>query len=347
MIHGVLLKTLTSGTRAAVVLLACYAATTTPLLSQTPQPLGAQDRTRLAEVVRLATRLRSRIWPGWERTPLAILLVTDSAEYLVGHPEPGVEFTRSGHDSILALDIWIRPRVFSPTLLATFPAVGALPTIVVGTAERTGKSSSEWVLTLLHEHFHQWQYSLPDYYHRVGLLGLAGGDSTGMWMLNYPFPYESVQVQLASKRLAEILARAIDATPAERRRALSAVTDTRADLAAHLTPADNRYLEFQLWQEGVARFIEYQTAAAAASLGPPSARFRTLPDYESYESLARRGRLNLRHELDHFDLGQNKRSSFYPLGAALALLLENNGGDWKRRYEATPFVLTSLLGRGR
>jgi hypothetical protein len=35
--------------------------------------------------------------------------------------------------------------------------VVAMPTIVVGTAERMAKHSPAWVLTLLHEHFHQWK----------------------------------------------------------------------------------------------------------------------------------------------------------------------------------------------
>ncbi len=95
------------------------------------------------------------------------------------------------------------------------------------------------------------------------------------------------------------------------------------------------------------RGIEYRTAAAAARLGEPSAGFRALPDYESYRSLAGRGRLNLRHELDEFDLGQHKRTSFCPFGPALALLLEANRVEWKRRYDAAPFALTSLLWSGR
>ena len=111
--------------------------------------------------------LGGRLWPGLERTPFAILVVNDSAEYLLGHPSPTSDFGSIGLDSVLKLEISVRPRIYAPTLLATFPAVGGLPTIVVGTARHTGKSSSDWVLTLLHEHFHQWQYTLADYYRRV------------------------------------------------------------------------------------------------------------------------------------------------------------------------------------
>ena len=78
--------------------------------------------------------------------------------------------------------------------------------MVVGSAERTGKSSTGWVLTLMHEHFHQWQYSQPDYYPRLNALDLARGDTTGMWALEYAFPYDSVPVQRAVQRLADALA---------------------------------------------------------------------------------------------------------------------------------------------
>jgi len=282
------------------------------------------DRTRLAETIRVARSLGNRLWPGLERTPLAILLVTDSAEYLLGHPAPTADFSRLGYDSLLKMDVRRRPRVFAPTLLATFPAVAGLPTIVVGTAPHTGKSSSEWVLTLLHEHFHQWQSSLPDYYGGVAALDLAGGDSTGMWMLDYPFPYDSAPVQQTTRDLAK---------------ALSA--------APLLAPADRRYLEFQLWQEGVARFIEYQAARLATDLSPPAAAFTKLSDYESYDRLASRRRRALEQELERFDLGKNRRVSFYSLGAAYALLLERINPRWKQMYEATPFVLSKLLKAGK
>jgi hypothetical protein len=305
--------------------------------------LSRSDRTRLAETSRVARSLGSRLWPGLEQTPLAILLVTDSAEYLLGHPAPTADFSRVGYDSLLKMEVRRRPRVFAPTLLATFPAIAGLSTIVVGTAPHTGKSSSEWVLTLLHEHFHQWQSSLPDYYDRVAALDLAGGDSTGIWMLDYPFPYDSAPIQRTTGELAKALSGALDAAPASRQRALSGVVAAGQALARQLAAPDRRYLEFQLWQEGVARFIEYQAARLATDLGPPAAAFTKLPDYEPYDRLASRYRRALQRELERFDLRKNRRVSFYSLGAAYALLLERINPQWKQMYEATPFVMTELL----
>ena len=315
--------------------------------AQRQHHLSPADRTRLAETIRVSASLGNQLSPGLERTPLAILLVADSAEYLLGHPSPTADFSSVGYDSLLKMDVRRRPRVFAPTLLATFPAVAGLPTIVVGTAPHTGKSSSEWVLTLLHEHFHQWQSSLPDYYGGVAALDLAGGDSTGMWMLDYPFPYDSAPVQQTTRDLAKALSAALGAAPADRDRALGRVVATEQALTPLLAPADRRYLEFQLWQEGVARFIEYQAARLATDLSPPAAAFTKLSDYESYDRLASRRRRALQQELERFDLGKNRRVSFYSLGAAYALLLERINPRWKQMYEATPFVLSKLLKAGK
>jgi hypothetical protein len=320
---------------------------TAPTVGNAQTEVPGSDRVRLAEAMRLADALGDDLWPGWRRTPLGVLLVTDSVEFLIGHPQPSADFARLGHDALLKREVWTRPRQFPPTLLATFPAVSGMPTIVIGSAEHTGKSSTAWVLTLLHEHFHQWQYSQPGYYAGVAGLDLAHGDTTGQWMLDYAFPYDSASVQQAVRRLATALGQALDAPPSAKANALRAAVGAREKLRDCLTAADYRYFEFQLWQEGVARFIEYAAARAAAESGEPSAAFRSLSDYEPYSGAAAGARRSVRRELEQLALGRQRRVAFYPLGAAMALLLEETRSDWKRVYADRPFALAALLSATR
>ena len=328
-----------------LLLLSIGAAPATGRAQATPR-LPTVDRVRLAEGRRLAAQICDQLWPGWGRTAFQVLLVGDSTEYLVDNQRLPDGFTRLGHDSVLGAEVWARPRRFPPTLLATFPAVSGLPTVVIGSAERTGKSSTAWILTLLHEHFHQWQYSQPGYNDGVSRLGLARGDTTGQWMLNYPFPYDSAPVQRAVRNLAAALVQALNARPEARTRALAAVSDRRTALRNLLTAADYRYLEFQLWQEGVARFIEYAAGQAAAE-ADPSADFRILPDYQPYSQVSERALRGLRNELEQLDLGERRRVAFYPIGAAWALLLDQARPDWKQVYAREPFILPDLISGGR
>lgn len=327
--------------------LCLLAATVSPeARAQSSPELSPRDRALLAESMRIASGVRAGVWSGWEQAAMAVLLVTDSVEYLMGHPRPTPEFARGEPDVVLGPVVWTRPRRLSPNLLATFPAVGGVPTIVIGSADRTGRAATPWVLTVLHEHFHQWQQLRPDYYEGVDRLDLAAGDSTGRWMLDYPFPYDSAPVQRALRRLARDVVRALGA-PADRRlEAVNAAVDSRTGLRRLLSPADYRYFEFQLWQEGVARFIEYAVARAAADAGPPLEPFLTQPDYTPYCAEADRAYRRLRRDLEQLDLGRERRLAFYPLGAAIALLLEETDPGWRRTYLERPFVLASLLKSG-
>src|SRR5574337_344189 len=240
-------------------------------------PIPEPDRVRIAEAFRLADAVGDRVWPGWQAVPFTVLLITDSTEYLVRYPSVPPGFTGIGHDSLIGSEVWARSRVFPTRLLATAPFIGGVNTIAVGQAEATGKSSTDWVLTLMHEHFHQLQYSRLGYYAGVAALDLAQGDSTGGWMLNYPFPYDSPRVAAAVDTLAAALRTAVDTTRGGFGAALASYHRAREALRRLVTLDDDRYLEFELWQEGVARYTEYAVAVAAEGASPPAAAFRALP----------------------------------------------------------------------
>jgi hypothetical protein len=296
--------------------------------------LAPDDRIRIAEAFRLADAIGDSLWSGWTSAPFAVLLVTPQREFLVRHPRPSADFTAVGYDSLLRGNVLVRERKLSPNLLATFPAVGGIATIVIGQPSATGKSSTEWVLTLLHEHFHQLQMSRPDYYARVDALALSHGDSSGMWMLNYAFPYDSATVQSRYGALAAHLDSALQARePDARRSHWRAAREARAALRAALPPDDDRYLAFQMWQEGVARFTELQAARFAARRYTPSAAFRALPDVVSFDDAATRIEAGIHAGL-RVPLARARRVAFYALGAATALLLDEAEPAWRSRYPA-------------
>jgi hypothetical protein len=312
--------------------------------------LLARDRTRLAEALRLADGLGERLWHGWQQAPFAILLVTPDAEYLLRHPHPAADFSLVNYDPLLRSKVYARKRTQNIHLLATFPLDG-VPTIVVGQAENTEQSqSTRWVITLIHEHFHQLQYSQPDYYADVNRLELSRGDQTGMWMLNYAFPYTQEKVNDRFNTMSRLLAECLHAKNKKAlRESFAAYSKAQHALAASLDAADYRYLSFQLWQEGIARYTEYRMAALAAAYHKPSKAFRSLPDYETFAAVAARLRTGILDELQKMELrdARRQRVAFYAVGAAEGLLLDRLQPDWRRRYFSEKFYLEAYFPHSR
>ncbi len=303
------------------------------------QELRPADRVRIAEARRLAVAVDDQ-WPGWDQVPFALLLVTEDYEYLLGHPGPTDDFGSLGYDERLGQEILYRERVFQPNLLATFPAVGGVATVVVGLPEQVGLSSTQWVMTALHEHFHQYQMSVPGYFPGVDSLDLSGGDETGMWMLNYPFPYDEEGVAGAVQGMAEAALEALRAIGTDS-------VDSRVDdyllererVRSQLAAPDYRYLSFQMWQEGIARFVQMDLAGWAAINFQPSEDFVALDDFAPFEEVASSLRETLRQELAS-ELSNRRRVFFYALGAAEGHLLDAvRPASWRERYIGEKFFL--------
>jgi len=311
---------------------------------QAPSVLDPSDAVRLAEAWRLADRLAKHLWAGWDGVPFAVLLVTPERELLIGHPRPGADFTGHGRDPLLDSEVFSRPRQFGTDLLATFPAVGGLPTIVVGRAESTAaRTSTPWVATLLHEHFHQMQMSQPDYWSQVEALNLSGGDTSGQWMLDYPFPYEASAPGAALQELGRRLAEAIRAGDRDLDTCADAYRRSRERFRLALSEPDYRYFAFQSWQEGIARYTEYRMADLAAREYRPSRRFREFPDVSLWGDVASALRKDILGALDDLRPTERRRVAFYAVGAGEGLLLDRLDSDWRSRYFAHPFDLGPLL----
>jgi hypothetical protein len=320
------------------------AARGTPDARQAPT-LRDADRVRIAEAFRLADSLGDELWPGWSSAPFAVLLVTPEQEFLVRHPKPTPEFTHLADAAILGAPVWSRPRQFDVNLLASFPAVGAVPTIVIGQPENTAaKTSTGWVLTLLHEHFHQMQYAQPGYYPGVNALGLARGDQQGSWMLNFPFPYGKPEVQAQFAVMCARLDAALAQEPgAPAASAVRAYLDAKRALRGLVSPDDYTYFSFQLWQEGVACYTEHRMGELASAGYEPSPAFAALPDFTSYAAASQAIRDRIHTQLTTVKLGDAGRSAFYPVGAAEGLLLDRVNPAWRGQYAGAGFTLDGLL----
>lgn len=242
------------------------------------------------------------MWPGWSgRVPFGVLLVAGDFEYLVNYGDPPAEFELDRPSALLAQAVWRRPRHFSRRVTAALPAFGGDSVIAIGQPEAIGRCCTSWVLTALHEHFHQFQHSRPGYTEAVHRLGLSGGDETGMWMLNYPFPYDNAALKLPLARLCERLASAVEGTdPFDG--SDEAWNSYEAFLSRLPEPA-RRYMCFQLWQEGVARYAELRVADVASACYEASAEFAALPDAEPFAAAASRLRGELVRQLRAVDLG--------------------------------------------
>ena len=295
--------------------------------------LPEADRVRVAEAFRLAGSIGDAIWPGWSRVPFALVLVTPETEFFIRHPSPPADARSIGEDASLGSEIFARPRTFPASLLATFPVDGVSTAVVGRPGDTSTSNPTDWVVTVLHEHFHQLQDASPDFYDAVAALGLARGDTTGMWMLNFPFPYAAAPVAGAYRSAAVALRDALGGGSWPR------YLETRAAFRAQLSKDDLAYLDFELWKEGVARYTQVRVAEWAAAHETPPAAFRALPGYEPYSAVARRLSAAIPDELSRLALPVAQREVVYPYGAAEALLLDRERPCWKKVYFSRRFTL--------
>ncbi|MFQ5350391.1 MAG: hypothetical protein ACE5EG_08110 [Thermoanaerobaculia bacterium] len=292
----------------------------------------------MSETFRLAAELGEQIWPGWGVAPWEVLLVGEDNEYLINSPRRPEGFAEVETGELLEGTALVRARTVPPGLRATYPMLGGPPLVVVGRPETTGLDPAAWVAMVLHEHFHQLQMSDGDYYADIESLDLAGGDESGNWMLDFPFPYDDPRVETRFAGLSTTIRAVLegDVPPAFLAEAMSG-------LAAVLPQDAYRYLGFQLWQEGVARYVQYQTARVAAESFQPSPAFAALPGYRPFAEVAAELRAQILRELAEPRLAERRRIAFYAAGAGLVMVLEEHAPGWRRGYLKRKFALEGLL----
>jgi hypothetical protein len=291
------------------MLLAALAAA---VIATSPPP---DDANNIALSTAILNRVGDRLWPDWSKAPFAIDLLTADGPVEINFAKP------------------IPVPSFPPQLEASFP-LGGVPTIVIGEPRFTAaRTPTRWSVTLLHEHFHQWQDHWPPYFEATRALGLAGNDKTAMWMLNYPFPYADWNTDKAYRTASLRLADALDAlgTPTFAQ-SLEAYLDARAAFKAFLRADDYKYFAFQCWQEGVARYTEIKVARLAVAAHRHDAAFLTNEQATALASDAGQTLAGIMRSLRNPSLALDKRTAFYAYGAAEALLLDQAAPGWRTKY---------------
>jgi hypothetical protein len=314
------------------------------LFAQTPE-LRNEDKVRIAEAIKIADKVGDEVWKDWSKVPFTILLVTDKYEFLINHSNPTDDFKKLGYDELLKSDVYYRDKVFDEHLLATFPAINNVNTIVVGQPESTSRSSLGWIFTILHEHFHQLQYSQPDYAEATRGLGLAGDDNTGMWMLNYNFPYEEIKVYrqygILIKTMKDVLG--FYGTK-EYEMMLAEYQYERANFKKILSEKDYAYFSFQNWQEGVADYTEMKLREL---LKRDNYQFsddvKSLSDFTPLDSFAVKYYNNKLNLAENEKLNEDKRVSFYASGSLEALILDKENPNWRDLYFAKKFYMEEYM----
>jgi hypothetical protein len=292
----------------------------------------------IAEARTIAQQDGNTIWPGFAKTPFPILLIEKKNSFLFCPAGPAKDFDPLGTEYVTGCLVKTRKPEFAPDLQATFPAVDDTPTVVIGMPAQTQGNGTAWIATLLHEHMHQTQMGRADYPAQIKALGLEGDVQDGAWMLNFPFSYADPKTGEAFATMAHELLGALEAkTGAQLRSHMLRYHAARRAAFGRITAQEARYAEFQLWQEGVARYSEIALAEAAID---GAKRRKSAHDYSA---LALNLRARVRQNLRHFDLAKNGRVSFYALGAGEALLLDRTRPNWRNQYFDSGMAMGPLV----
>jgi len=313
------------------------------VIPQTIPKLRQADKLRIKEAMLIADAYGEQIWRGISETPFVIILITDEHEFLIDHPYPSNDFTLLGKDDVLETDIYVRPQQFNKQFLATFPAVNGVNCVVIGTPENTGLNSTQWIITLLHEHFHQYQFTSPNYQQDALALGISGGDETGMWQLNYPFPYEDSLIVSKYAAYTEQLLKTIEHLDRDTfNEHYKKQQKAHQDFKATLKENDYKYMAFQWYQEGVARYTEYAFLELLEDYKPLEA-VKALEDFIPYKAYKEEfTKLHLSNVVK-LTLYEHKRLAIYDVGFAQTLVIRKVNPQWSQTYLSDKFDLQLFL----
>jgi hypothetical protein len=269
------------------------------------------------------------IWENISKTPLRILLVSDSLEFLFNHSKPSKDFKLFTYDPVLRTNIYIRNRIFPTYLLAAFPAVNSVDCIVVGSPNNVNRKDEDWIIALLHEHFHVYQGTSLLYKKTKKVLGKKFEKKCPNWMLDYNFPYNKESVINLFNKYSNLIYetyRTLDKKDLKKK--INQYKLVEIEIQNSLTQDDYDYFIFQIWQEGIARYTEFRYLKLL------NINKKYLKDVYSLDYTSKEKKLvnTCISRLLNNDLQSNKRHIFYSLGLLKGIINDKTYPKWQNSY---------------
>lgn len=300
--------------------------------SPTSKCLDVDNQILLTEFFKVSKNIGESFWTKWNDHPFSLLFIEDEREFLIKHPTVPKGFNYACKINHLG-DIYSRKRVFDKNSLAAFQAFSEVPSIVIGSVKNTAiASSTEWLSLAFHEHFHQIQYSQPTYYDSVAQLNTRR-DKGAKWMLNYPFPYQSVKANQIIDKMKDLLFNFKTYTSSDWE---SFYKKQLLNLNETVGSDNYNYFRFQVWQEGVAQYIEYRALKNLKNY-EFSKPFKNLNTYESPKKLFEWKKKAFKMGLER-ELKTAKRNLIYNIGLYEILAKEYFKKDWENDYFKVPLT---------
>lgn len=273
------------------------------------------------------------LWAGLSQAPLPTLLIGPEHETLFcGLPTPG--FSALGFDPITRCTMQVRTREL-PVDLSAATDLGNVPVIHMGLPDALEATQADWIVTFLHEAFHQYQSTLPGYLSAVDVVRARLSKAGDQWVLEYPFPYADPKVKAEFAAMTLSAGQFVSAeNDTQAKAAIRSYVEARNRARDAMSPDDWLYYEFQVGQEGVARWTELKFAVAAGNARADIAAIGQERTGGLAVSLG---------AIDSQGLNMWRRSSFYVLGAIEASMLERVRPQWQLEYATKPFAMGSML----
>jgi len=323
------------------------------------------ERIMMSEAFRIWEDLGDSVWNGWTDYEISVLLIDDNFEYLVTRRSKVEGFTNLGFDLMLRRNVFVRKLTIFPDMdlqiAVSLPImIGNEEIIVVAisTADTLKRQPAHWIMTVIHEMFHVFQY-YKDKFKKTDSLKI---DSD--WQLNYPFPYKDDKVVGLLSEMGSLLYKAFEKN---NRILLNDIGLKYINLLGQIRgymdglPGGRKnynYMRLLCWKEGVARYTEARMCIAAIGWSGSDAieslsSRRTKQDnvlfssqstkdgYETYQDFYERNYIAQLKRLT--DISDINREIFYTIGYGEALLLDLILPEWKNLYFDQDKWLDDLL----